>query len=484
MKNILKFSLYAFSAGVLFTSCKKDLDLKDPYNLTVNNAYPNLDAYAAQLNGVYTGFASANYYNGFWGCTAEMFSDNTYETLESLVNYQDIANWDYLGFEGYFNSVWLQPYQVIYQANIIINGIDKYKTENEPKYNRILGQALAARAIAHFDLLKAFSNNLDRNSTDLGVPIKTTNAIESPGRSTVKDVYDAIYADLSRAITLLGTVDATINTSTRALIDINGARAAMARVALYAKDYATAVTNATAVISARPLASNANFAGIWNDSNNDEVVWAIQNNSGDPGSPFPSADIMSFRFNRSTFAAHPSLTNLYNQTNDVRFGAYFFVRPTSSGNTWAIKKFQGKGSASDNLVNFKVFRTGEMYLIRAEAYARQGGVTNEANAVADINTLRTARITGYVPGVWTGAALLTEIENERRRELAIEGHRWFDLKRTNRVISRPLIPGVGGTVNANANVKQNLSNTSIKWVWPIPEAEIRINKNIVQNPGY
>lgn len=483
MNKIMKYALSAATAGILLTSCKKNLDLTDPFNLTVNNAYPNLDAYAAQLNGVYSGFASANYYNGFWGCTVEILSDNTYETLESLVNYQRVANWEYLSNEGYFNSVWIQPYQVIYQANIIINGIDKYKTESEPKYNRILGQALAARAIAHFDLLRAFSNDLDRNSTNLGVVIKTNNDIASPSRSTVKEVYDAIYADLSRAITLLGTVDAAINGSTRANIDINGARAAMARVALYAKDYNTAVSNASAVINAIPLSTIANYPGIWNDANNSEVVWCIQNNSGDPGSPFPSADVMSFRFNRSTFAAHPSLTSLYDIANDVRFTSFYFTRPTAGGNTLAIQKFRGKGAASDNLTNFKVFRTSEMYLIRAEAYARLGGA-NEALATADINTLRTNRITGFTNGSWTGTALLTEIENERRRELAIEGHRWFDLKRTSRTIARPLITGANGTVNANGNVKTSLTNTSTKWVWPIPEAETRINSNIVQNPGY
>jgi hypothetical protein len=483
MNKLIKFSICTFTAGMLFTSCKKNLDLVDPYNLTVASAYQNLDAYAAQLNGVYSGFASPFYYNGYWGPTTEVLSDNTYETLESLVNFQRVANWDYLSNEGYFRDLWSQPYQVIYQANIIITGIDKFKTESEPKYNRILGQALAARAIAHFDLLRGFANNLDRNATEPGVPVRVNNEILSPARNTVKEVYDAIYADLNKAITLLGTVDAAVNGSTRAQIDINGARAAMARVALYAKDYAVAVSNASAAISAIPIATIANYPGIWNDANNNEVIWAIQNNSGDPGSPFPSADVMSFRFSRSTFAAHPSLTSLYSATSDVRFTTFYFDRPTSNGNTLAIQKFKGKGSASDNLVNFKVFRTSEMYLIRAEAYARLGGA-NEALATADINTLRTNRITGYTNGSWTGAPLLTEIENERRRELAIEGHRWFDLKRTNRTIARPLISGANGTVNANGNVKSTLASSSIKWNWPIPEAEIRINSNIAQNSGY
>ena len=89
----------------------------------------------------------------------------------------------------------------------------------------------------------------------------------------------------------------------------------------------------------------------------------------------------------------------------------------------------------DGVVNFKAFRTGEMYLIRAEAYARKGGV-NEVLALADLNTLRAARIAGFVAGAETGAALIDAIALERRKELISEGHRWFDLKRTTKTINR------------------------------------------------
>ena len=483
MKNIFKIitlvtGLIA-STGML-SSCKKNLELKAPYQLTGGNAYPNLDAYVNQLNGIYGSFASANYYNGFLSCTAECLTDNVYETVESLVNYQQVANWIYLPNEGYMASVWAQPYNVIYQANIIINGIDAFKTEGESKYNRALGQALAARAIAHFDLLKAFAPELDRNSTKLGVTIKTTTDISFPGRNTVKEVYDAVYADLNKAITLLSNTDIVINsTSNRAYIDVYGAKAALAKVALYAKDYPTAITNASACIAQYPLASAADFPGIWNDSKVNEVIWSIQNNSGDPGSPFPSADIMSFRFDRNTFGIHPSLLGLYNQANDIRFKTYFFIRNTVGGtNNYGLQKYRGKGAASDNLVNFKVFRTGEMYLIRAEAYANTAG--QDANASADLNTLKTARISGWVNTAYTAAALTSAIEDERRRELAGEGQRWFDLKRTTRTINRP----TAGLGNPNAQIRTALAASSPKWAWPIPESEIRANGSMKQNDGY
>jgi hypothetical protein len=486
MKKILQYSGALLISGVLFSACNKNLELAPPYQLTTANAFTNLESFNQQLSGVYgggtttsAGFASPNYYNGFLGPTADIFTDNLYETIESLVNYQAESNWDYLSNSFYMQETWRQPYNVIFQANSIINNIDKFKDENVKKYNRILGQALTARAIAHFDVLKSRANNLDRNSSDLGVPVVKTTEIALPARNTVKEVYDAIYADLTQAITLLSDVDININSSTsRAFLDVWGARAAFARVSLYAKDYATAITSSTAVINQFPLANRTNYPGVWNDSRIDEVIWAIQNNSGDPGTPFPSSEVMSFRFNRNTYGIHPSLISLYDQVNDVRFSTFYFVRNTTGGSTnYALQKFRGKGAASDNLVNFKVFRTSEMYLIRAEANA-QTGKPVEANL--DLSTLKTARIAGYVHVPLAGQALLDEIQNERRRELAAEGHRWFDLKRTTRVINRP-VTGIG---NRNAQVKTSLTSTSPKWVWPIPEVEVRANPNIVQNPGY
>ena len=478
------------------TSCDKNLDLTNPYGLTPSNALTDLASYQRQLSGIYGGFASPDYYNGYYGVTTEMLTDNTYETTESLVNFNQVHNWLYDASDRqrtYFQSMWVTPYNTILQANSIINNIDAVKSENERFYNRILGQALAARAIAHFDLLKGYADHAaganPRTSTAPGIPIKTDTKISFPARNTVGEVYTAIYNDLNQAITLLGNVDQAINTSTnRGFIDIWGARAALARVALHAKDYPTAITQSSALIAQFPLATRAQFPGIWNDANVAEQIWNIQNNAGDPGSPFPSAEVMSFRFNRNTFGVLPDFIKTFDTTGfgatgtsrDIRFSSYFFLRNTTASNgnnNWALRKFAGKGTAADNLVNYKVFRVAEFYLTRAEAYAESN---QEAQANADLAALKTARIEGYVHTALTGNALKAEIAAERRRELCFENHRWFDLKRTTRVVNRPLT----GTGNPNLGVQTNLPSSSNKWVWPIVEVEIRANPQMTQNTGY
>lgn len=472
-------------------ACSKNLELKNPFGLTPTNAFTDLASFERQLSGVYGAFASADYHNGYTMVT-DILTDDCYETTESLVNFNQVHNWQYDAADRqrtFFTSMWRQPYNTILQANYIINGIGAFKNDNERYHNRILGQALAARAIAHFDLLKAYAGNIDRNSTAPGIPVKTDTKITFPARNTVKEVYDAIYNDLNQAITLLGNTDVSINSATnKGGLDIWGARAALARVALYAKDYPTAITAATAVINQFPLATRAQFPGIWNDANSAEVIWAINNNSGDPGSPFPSAELMSFRFNRNTFGVLPALIATYDTTGfgatgtgrDIRFTSYFYLRNTLGGaNNWAISKWRGKGTSADNLVNFKVFRVAEMYLIRAEAQALSSP-SQETAANADLNALKAARISGWVNQTLTGAALVNEIAAERRREMCFEGQRWFDLKRTTRVVNRPLT----GTGNPNAQVQTSLPSSSHRWVWPIPEVEVRANPNIAQNPNY
>lgn len=490
--NCKNYGLLAM-LGVILTmsSCKKDLELKNEFGLTPTNAFTDLASYSRQLSGVYGAFANPEYYNGYTMVT-DILADGCYETTESLVNFNQVHNWLYDASDRqrtFFTSSWRLPYNTALQANYIINGIDAVKSENELTYNRILGQALAARAIAHFDVLKGFSDNIDRNSTSPGIPYKSDTRITFPARGTVRQTYDSIYNDLNRAITLLSNVDVPVNSGTnRGFIDVWGARAALAKVALYAKDYATAIQQSSLLIAQFPLATRANFPGIWNDSRSDEVIWAIVNVAGDPGSPFPSAELMSFRANRNTFGVLPAFISTYDTaglaatgfSRDIRFSSYYFLRNQTGGvNNWGISKFRGKGTAADNLVNFKVFRVAEMYLIRAEAYALSTPA-NETAANADLSALMSARILGYTHTPLTGTALVNAIAAERRRELSFEGHRWFDLKRTNRTVNRPLT----GTGNPNTGVQTSLPSSSFRWVWPIPEVEMRANPQMTQNQGY
>jgi hypothetical protein len=272
----------------------------------------------------------------------------------------------------------------------------------------------------------------------------------------------------------LGDVDVAVNTATKkSRVDRTAVTGMLARVALYAKEYDKAATFAQEVIRAVPLATRAQFPGIWTDANVSEVLFATQYNSGEGGA---TLDVFSPAINRAQWDPARDLVALYNATNDIRYTSYFtptsnFPGVTRTGRALLVGKYIGRGTARDGNVNFKVLRVAEMYLIAAEALA----ATNKGTeALGFLNQLRAARITGFTPGTESGAALTAAIATERRKELWMEGHRWFDIKRTTRALQR----------SSECRANCTLPATSVAWTWPIPQDEILANSKMTQNSGY
>jgi hypothetical protein len=138
-------------------------------------------------------------------------------------------------------------------------------------------------------------------------------------------------------------------------------------------------------------------------------------------------------------------------------------------NGWSVRKY---GTADEENNNIYVFRLAEMYLIRAEARAQRNNVAGTGSATDDLNVLRDRAKAPRVNGVSGQAAMLRLVEQERLYELAYEGHRWYDLVRTNR--AQPV-----------------LSAFSPNWestyeLWPLPLGETQRNPALKnnQNPGY
>ena len=454
-------------------SCKKVIEVEPTHQLDGSTRFETIEDFDFALTGVYALFRSANYYGA--GSNAyvnlpDMLTDNLNETTESLGNYQTLSTWRYAEDEPNISATWQAAYRIISQANLVLRDIDEFAAAHEGAVNRIKAQALAIRALAHFDLLRYWVENYDRNSTLPGIPYITVFDYEQkPARGTVKETYDHIEADLQMARGLLNSgLDKVINATGKAYIDMNGVNAISARMFLYANQLDSAIKYSTLVINAVPLASRTSFPNIWTDASTAEVIWSVSFNAGEGRIGDPVYFVPN---NRSSYRPNPALVSSYDAVNDVRYSSYFQTR----SNRLVMAKYLAKAaqvSRPDGITNFKAFRTGEMYLIRAEAYARKGGAS-EALGLADLNTLRAARIAGFIPGVETGAALINAIAVERRKELISEGHRWFDLKRTTKTI-----------VRTSCSVFCNLAPTDRAWTWPIPIGELNANPNITQNPGY
>lgn len=471
----------AFVSLALFASCNKILDRQPGSVLDGSTRFKDIKDYDFALLGVYSLFRSVDYYAAFDGNSnayavlPDMLTDNMNETGESLGNERVFSRWTYAEDEDQIENTWLIAYRIISQANLILKDIDKFAATDAGAVSRIKGQALALRAMVHFDILRYWAEEYGRNSTKPGIPYITVYDYEQkPQRGTVKQTWDMIEADLIAAESEVLNADVLINDGERSYIDEHVIRAILARVSLYSEQYDKAIDYATQVIDEFPLADPSVFEDIWTDLSLDEVIWSY---SFDAGQGQVGGNAYDPNTNRSQYAPNPTLLNTYDPFNDVRFFSYFnFIEDDFGDPRIVLSKYLAKFSQiknPDGVTNFKAFRTGEMYLIRAEAYARSGGAF-VALANQDLNDLRSARIYGYAPVNLSGAALLDAIALERRKELIGEGHRWFDLKRTTRTINRP-----------NCTAFCTLTPDRREWTWPIPRPEIDANPNIMpQNPGY
>ncbi len=493
MKKILfKNTLVALVAISLLQGCSKEevIEIFPEYSLDALSNPSSMKQVGEVLTGAYAGFRNSNYYGSGsgtgagWSIMPDAISDNLYESAaETLANSRDMADWLFTVNTGQISAFYLAPYQVIAAANIVIRDVDKFTTDlNKKEANRIKGQALAIRALAHFDLFRYFAPSYDKNATSslalayIKEFVVSTSA--KPSRMTNPDYYQNLFTDINEAITLLGDVDMDINEpglTTRAYIDLNGAYAIAARIHLYAGNWSDAANAAFSALTAqggRPLATTQSaFSGMYRETNVGEAIWHVKFESGQSGPTY----IMYWPNNgRSYFRPVPEIavsggaTGLI-RSNDIRHAAFF--TPDSKG--LSITKYQGKAAADGN-ANFPAIRSGEMLLIHAEALARSG---SETAALASLNALRAARISGHTPLNLSGQALLAAIADERRAELIAEGHRFFDLKRTTKTINRGYPCGVT-TISASGEC--SLEPADRQWTLPIPQSVINANENMQQ----
>lgn len=385
----------------------------------------------------------------------------TYESWQSLALTQErnayIWNSDIYASEPGFD--WNTSYNRILYTNIVLDGVAKVGDElkSQPDWKNIKGTALFFRAYDFFNLVQLFAKSYDANtaSVDLGIPLRLTSDITiGSQRATVQQTYDQIINDLLLAKTLLPPLPAyTTRAGKCAVFGL------LSRVFLSQNNFSKSLLYADSCLQL----------------NHDLMDY----NSLDTTSAIPIS-----RFNKEVVYHHnlagysafdnnsPYLTveaNLYSSYNSNDLRKVIFFKEASGSAT-------SNGSYSGDPSLFGGMATDEMYLIRAECYARQN---NTMAAMRDLNSLLTTRWkTGtFIPYTATSAdEALSKILNERRKELVFRGIRWSDLKRLNQD-SRYAV-----TLTRNLNGKiYTLSPNDNRYVFPIPPDEIRLS-GLQQNP--
>ncbi len=328
------------------------------------------------------------------------------------VSYRELFMWKDSGLDPVSNEYpWLSFYNVIFYTNQIIN--EGVKTmANSPQKDQILAEAHALRAYAYFDLVNLFGKpyNKATSSVDKGVPLNLSVDLEQVlAASTVEEIYQQVHKDLAVSKKLM-TVEKQIEG-----INYRFSKVALAafeaRVFLYQNNWTEALKSANTALSIKNQLVNLNASKILpNHYTSVESIMALEMTFD---SPIKNMGFIS-----------DELFQAYHPTGDLRFPLYF----EKKGNEYKVIK----GGASE----FKVsFRVAELYFIKAESLLK----TEQLEQAKE--TLKQVLINRYTAETYTPLAasldamnkdqLMSFILDERFREFALEGQRWFDLRRAH-----------------------------------------------------
>jgi hypothetical protein len=376
-------------------------------------------------------------------------------------------------------------YRVISNANVLIGGIDGVPGADADK-KIIKGQCLAYRAWAHFQLVQLWGKRYVAGVTNSqpGVPLLLTNNLVGQPRATVEEVYASINKDLDDAITLLAGYTRT-GTAAKSNFNVSVAQGIKARVALTQQNWAVAATMAASARTGFALMTNAQYLLGFNDITNTEWIWGSRQIDDHNTFFYSYFAYISCNFNSTVIRTQPrainatlwtaiSATDIRKQCWDLT-GATVPVPPGGARVAYQNKKYLAKSDAL-SVGDVPYMRAAEMYLIEAEARARQGG--QDAAARTALFNLMTNRDPSYVLSTNSGQALIDEIMFHRRVELWGEGFRFLDLKRLDLPLNRNGIPN---HLTVTASIF-DVPAGDVRWQWLFPQDEMNANLSIVQNP--
>lgn len=518
IKGILLTSILT-GVGIL-NSCQDAMDIVQPGELNDDVLFSSVANLEGYLNGaIYATIepSDAAYIGAVMSDEVKVGSNNGGQENGIYRHFIDGSN-------QYVESVWLGYYRTINRVNRLLEGAKNVKPTDaeQVRYDVVLAQARFIRAYAYLELEKYYAPNMT-DLNDIGVMItpdvpRTTDQIP---RSTNREVYEYIEKDLAFAASIL-----TTNGANQYRADINAINALSARYNLYrgryveAKQFAESVLNnsglaLTVATPIYPTGSTPNIGSeewntafyatsnsfnsyrkMWDDSGRGEIIFSLARQATGPGLA------VGFRYNTNASNATGSpmwmwgrnLFNIfYNTDGDIRRYAYLdptskidanYLTSTSPRTTdvLVVDKYPGKTSSTTRN-DYKVFRLSEMYFILAEAAVEENKLSDAANLIQKVREARNYKGTATTPAYTSVQVAYADILKERRVELALEGHRYTDLKRLAVKAGVKMDRNVRDAIAATETA-ENLENGSHKYTFPIPIVEFSGNSNMKQNPGY
>lgn len=476
-------SILLLSAG----ACSDDfLDLAPISQQNSSNFYKTAEDMKNALTAVYGSLQYGGQYYSSIHVMGDLRSDNTEITNPNAgADLQAIDNFTNTPVTSTSSITWNAHYQGIQAANILIEKIEPVNMEPALKA-RYLGEAKFLRALMYFNLVRIYGD----------VPL-VTKVINNPqegydyGRETTAKVYEQIIADLMAAE---GSLPYTYPAAEAGRATKGAAMSLLGKVYLTRKEWSLAAQKLKQVIDDSAQTRYRlmpTYAGIFGASaeNNLESIFEVQFKSGSngEGSPFTNQFAPIGSGTAVVAVGNPLGQNIPTATmnsayeaNDLRKDVSMKTSYVLAGKTVLhnyVVKYSGTPAAnldSDN--NWIVLRYADVLLMYAEALNELGFVAN-GPAFDLLNQIRTRAglpiktFANANPAlqITSQAQFRLALEQERRVELAFEGHRWFDLVRTDRALA----------VLADKGMQPH------HVLLAIPQSQVDINPSmIVQNPGY
>lgn len=437
-------------------SCKKILDVGPPHDeLSADIIFSNDSLAHDAITGMYITLMGSNQslINGGMSIYPALSADELSRPVFRVDDeqfYKNALTSDNIVLLGNF---WRVGYAAIYQSNICIQKLTNSSETTISEKKQLIGEAKFVRALCFWYLVNLFgdlplvtSTNVDANVT---LP-----------RSPTALIYQQIVADLKDALVLLSDVAPNTRPTKFA------AAALLARAHCYLNEWDQAEVMASFIINAGKHMLAADLSKVFNMTSPETILQlapVLSNNSTAEAFTF----IPAFNYITPSFTLSNSLLTCF-ELGDLRRA--WILTVVVNGQIYNYPyKYKIKSSITQAFEYNVVLRLSEQYLIRAEANAHNGRISE---ALADLNVIRNRAGLSPITNGISSDSCLSAIMLERRKEFFAEwGHRWFDLKRT-------------GTINSEMKISKGNDWQITDGLYPIPLHEMQLNPSLTQNEGY
>ncbi|SDI34861.1 RagB/SusD family nutrient uptake outer membrane protein [Chryseobacterium jejuense] len=479
--KINKAIYYLFGASVLMTSvsCSDFLDTEPITEDAVSIETPlkSKDDADKRMNTIYTAFGN-EYWQLDYFFNGDAQTEISYAGADNVQNFQQ-DEYRILSTNPNVERDWKYIYGFINDCNMILNYVDEIKDPalTSARKAEMKSEAAIFRALYYFHAVQLWGDIPLVTKAVIGVNADNFDEVYSqiyPARKPVAEVYNLIISDLEGA---LANAPAS---SEKYRVNKNFA------YGLLAKAYATKPNPDWAKV--KQYTSNISGVSLLPvydqlfDGNHEANAESIFEADGNAGTVWAWGSSMFYGTDWKKFNVPSNdLVKAFNDEGDTqRLNSSVKFLPVSwSDKYWTQSNhypFLYKMRKTDGTQNFYILRYADIILLQAEAGVRTGDFTGAAGYLNQVRTrvgLAPVTISSETDGIG-------KVLNERKLELAFEGHRWFDLKRTGAALSvlSQQKDGNGNILPYAGNINQN------RLLWPIPQGQRDNNQNLTQNPGY